>query len=281
MGPKRVELDLKLREPRKHLLILGDAFILLREPTFQQLYELANLTGISVTVKDFLAYIDWSLETLPEIIKFVETMPVRYMQKLLATCNEYFACDESISAQDFIIQDRIDIGLKGSLLGIASKVFKKEFERRQTHFLNELFEGLGVYIKAQKPVVEEEDSDKLEEARSRSWLPLTMAFNPRGYEKIQNSLVYTEEEEVEKSETKLKKEPEKPILTREEHVALIHMQSNDGFIAAAKRGVDAKTYIASRIHDMTPEALQKRNEALKIEEGEVQVVKGRWRSRRG
>lgn len=288
--PKRIELDLKTRLPRKHLLQLGDAFIMLREPSIQQIDKVRALSIDFEMAKEFLFFVDWTDDTLPEILEFVRVMPIIYLAKIVDSCRKIFECDEEITANDFIRSGKIEI--EGPLRITAEQIYSKVQRKLYDDLLIKLLEELGVYIKAKSPeqqfVNAHPEESEVQPERDRAWAPLTMMIHPKGFESIQSKLVWKPEAEADPADPSSKK-PGNVVslsteLNRAQFVALMHMTPGDkGYMQAAKDGVDPKTYLLAAEYQMDPAALKARIEATaaKQPEGEVQTVKGRWRSRRG
>jgi hypothetical protein len=267
---------------------------MLREPSNQQIDEVRALNLDFEMAKEFLLFVNWTDETLPEILDFVKAMPIIYLAKIINTCHQIFECDEEISAKDFIQSGKIEI--EGPLRIIATKAYAKMDHKFHNDLLTKLLEELGVYIKAKAPEQQfldahPEEAETKQPERDRAWAPLTMMVHPKGFESIQNKLVWKprEDEEVESTESKTPEEKRvlslSDELSRSQFVALMHLTPGDkGFLQAAQDGIDSKTYLLAAEYQMDPVALKVRSQAAAAKQSETtetQTVKGRWRSRRG
>ena len=193
--PRRIELDLKTRLPRKHLLQLGDAFVMLREPSNQQIDAVRALYLDFDLAREFLYFVDWTDESLPEILAFIKAMPLVYLVRIIDTCRRIFECDEEISANDFIRSGSIEI--EGPLRIVAEQAQNKIKKKFYNDLLTKLLEELGVYIKAKSPQQQymsaHPEEGESQPERDKAWAPLTMMIHPKGFESIQSKLVWKPE----------------------------------------------------------------------------------------
>jgi hypothetical protein len=290
MLPKRIQIDLKQRFPRKHLLQFGGAFLLLREPSFSHL-ELVASYGFEPLIADFLRYTVWTEEDLPDILEVIRAFPVSLLIELLGTCKELFACDDSITEEDCSNAGNLD--LTGSVRTAVLRAQRKSHMTDQSLMMNHLLEMLGVIVKVKDP----QAKAKTKKRKDQSWIPLTQIINPKGFEEVQNSLELVTDEDREILELqeeaddlvefgektpdgKTKKSAGKislmDVMDKNQYAAYILQKSSDGFLSASK-DVDMRTYQTAAATGLDPIKLAKRQQKLK----ENVQVKGRWRGKSG
>lgn len=189
--PKRLDLDLKFRIPRKLVLLFDEELLILTEPDFEHIEFVASIEHPHIHhARGLLQYIRFELDELKDLLEFVNTLPFYILTSLETLCGIYF--EQDVSIENRILGYANPVDLNGYLK--AEAVHSKELKQRQVYDLlfNRLFEGLGVHIRAKPP------SEALEEAtvqdedvtRDFAWIPLVQAINPKAYESVKGGLTY-------------------------------------------------------------------------------------------
>jgi len=287
---KTIQLDLKLRHPKKYYFKFEDYFLVFREPSFQDLQLLDSVNGIEILHKRILRYFDWNDENLLDIVRFIDYLPFRTYAYLLQSLEEFFSADSSIEASDIKDANLNALSPVGPINNIL--MIRKNFETKieSGELFNKFMEALGVYIKAPKPNTESIDPDA---PRSTAWVPLTQMINPEGFQSVYGKLVYdgpTEPEkpkEVEKEEqnSTTERKNERISLTatldREEYVKMIYQNANIGFLQAASRGISQNAYRSALEKGIDPLVRDDRTKLMTQNEerpqNETITLKSRWK----
>jgi hypothetical protein len=291
---KRIQIDIGTRIAREHLLQFGDAFLLLKEPSFRHLERVSGLTGISTLAKELLGYAgELSEELILDVVGFTNDAPLEIIQTLLAICRELFKCSEDIEAIDFEQQGYAPL-LEGTLRGWSIKAVKARKIEELDQLKMEIFKGLGVYIQAEDPALASLAADD-EAPRSKMWMPLTMAINPEGYSDVKKSLVWTGEsaapvDKAPKSEAEEKETPDPrhkdptsipltKVMSRAQYVKFIN-ELGQGFLAV-KDKMSAGTYRETWQKGLDPRKLDDRSRLLLNQPAQEEyTIKSRWKGKK-
>lgn len=286
---KTIQLDLKLRHPKKYYFKFENYFLVFREPSFEDLQLLESIKGIELLHKKILRYCEWSDENLLEIISFIDYLPFRTYAYLLQALEEFFKADQSIEASDLSDVNLNALSPVGSINTVLTARKNYETKKETAELFNKLMEALGVYIKAPKPNTEPIDP---EAPRSTAWVPLTQMINPEGFQSVYGKLVYDGPTEPEKPIEAEKKEQNSTTerknerislstLDREEYVKMIYQNANLGFLKAAGRGISQNAYRAALEQGVDPLVRDDRTKLMTQNEERPQketiTLRSRWK----
>jgi hypothetical protein len=285
---RRVDLDLGYREARRYLFRVGDLCLVLREPSFSHIETCKAVQGLDPASQELIQFLDWKPEDLADIMDLCAELPMHATVKLVTTCRDVFQCSDMISFENFKYLSE-PIG-SGRLRQISAKAIQDWKDNRGGDQLNVLLERLGVVIKPRPP---KQEGETEQGHKDFAWLPLTAAFNPVGYNKIQASLSYNPETWEEEQETRNKllelEDPDKrdrefggsgntkrelmvqtisgdrgvslTMMPKAQYAALIKSTAV-GFVAAHEEGIALRTYHSAVERNMNPKFLAEKAEQL-------------------